>query len=127
MASVNSYVNISTNQQTLSQNTIGVKLINNDPHALRGMNIVRVIVEGNTAYVNDMGGIDIKDKVMMLEMKDNDVEFEVAASPYTEVKVKLHNPKAMVRIIRAKDGSFNVLVEDAAEIKDGSIHGIMGN
>lgn len=127
MASVNSYVNISTNQQTLSQNTIGVKLINNDPHALRGMNIVRVIVEGNTAYVNDMGGIDIKDKVMMLEMKDNDVEFEVAASPYTEVKVKLHNPKAMVRIVRANDGSFNVLVEDAADIKDGSIHGIMGN
>ena len=124
---MNSYVNISTNQQALSQNAIGVKLINNDPHALRGMNIVRVVVEGDTAYVNDMGGIDIKEKVMMLEMKNNDVEFEVAASQHTEVKVKLQYPQAMVRIIRASDGSFNVLVEDAGDIKDGSIHGIMGN
>lgn len=126
MASVNSYINISANQQALSQNAIGVKLINDDPHALRGMNIVRVVVEGDTAYVNDMGGIDIKEKVMMLEMKNNDVEFEVAASPHTEVKVKLQYPQAMVRIIRANDGSFNVLVEDAGDIKDGSIHGIMG-
>jgi len=127
MVSVNSYVNITgANQQSLSQHTIGVKLINDDPKALRGMNIVRVIVEGNTAYVNDMGGIDIKDKVMLLEMKDNDVEFEVASSPYTEVKVKLQYPPAMVRIIRASDGSFNVLVEDA-NVKNNSIHGIMGN
>ena len=124
---MNSYVNISANQQALSQNAIGVKLINDDPHALRGMNIVRVVVEGDTAYVNDMGGIDIKEKVMMLEMKNNDVEFEVAASPHTEVKVKLQYPQAMVRIIRANDGSFNVLVEDTGDIKDGSIHGIMGN
>lgn len=125
-ASVNSYVNISVaNQQTLSQHTIGVKLINDDPNALRGMNIVRVIVEGNTAYVNDMGGIDVKDKVMLLEMKDNDVEFEVASSPHTEVNVKLQYPPAMVRIIRAVDGSFNVLVENA-DIKNNSIHGIMG-
>lgn len=123
---MNSYVNISAaNQQTLSQHSIGVKLISDDPHALRGMNIVRVIVEGNTAYVNDMGGIDVKDKVMELEMKDNDVEFEVASSPYTEVKVNLQHPPAVVRIIRVDD-SFNVLVEDA-NIKDNSIHGIMGN
>lgn len=127
LASVNSYVNISVaNQLTLSQHTIGVKLINNDPKALRGMNIVRIIVEGNTAFVNDMGGIDIKDKVMLLEMKDNDVEFEVASSPYTEVKVKLQCPPALVRIIRANDGSFNVLVENA-NIKNNSIHGIIGN
>ena len=128
MASVNSYVNISssTNQQTLSQHTIGVKLISDDPKALRGMNIVRVIIEGDNAYVNDMGGIDIKDKVMLLEMKDNDVEFEVASSTCTEVKVRLQYPPAIVRILRAKDGSFNVLVEDA-NIKNNSIHGIMGN
>ena len=129
MASVNSYVNISSavGQQTLSQHTIGVKLIGDDPKALRGMNIVRVILEGDNAYVNDMGGIDIKDKVMLLEMRDNDVEFEVASSPYTEVKVKLQYPPAIIRIIRTKDGgSFNVLVEDA-NIKNNSIHGIMGN
>jgi len=125
LASVNSYVNVSSNPQLLIQNTIGVKLINNDENALRGMNIVRVVVEGNTAYVNDMGGIDIKDKAMLLEMKDSDVEFEVASSQYTEVKVKLQYPPAMVRIIAAKDGSFNVIVEDA-DTKNTSIHGIMG-
>ena len=125
LASVNSYVNISSNPQLLSQNMIGVKLINNDENALRGMNIVRVVVEGDTAYVNDMGGIDIKDKTMLLEMKDSDVEFEVASSQHTEVKVKLQEPPAMVRIIAANDGSFNVLIE-GAEIKNTSIHGIMG-
>ena len=128
MASVNSYVNISssTSQQTLSQRTIGVKLIGDDPKALRGINIVRVIVEGDNAYVNDMGGIDIKNKVMVLEMKDNDVEFDVASSAHTEVKVKLQYPPAIVRILRTKDDSFNVLVENA-NIKNNSIHGIMGN
>ena len=122
---MNSYVNVSSNPQLLSQNMIGVKLINNDENALRGMNIVRVVVEGDTAYVNDMGGIDIKDKTMLLEMKDSDVEFEVASSQHTEVKVKLQEPPAMIRIIAANDGSFNVLIE-GADIKNTSIHGIMG-
>lgn len=127
LASVNSYINVSAaNHQSLSQHTVGVKLINYDRNALRGMNIVRVIVEGSTAYVNDMGGIDIKNKVMLLEMRNNDVEFEVASSQHTEVKVKLQSPPAVVRIVRADDGSFNVLVEDA-NIKNSSIHGIMGN
>ena len=125
LVSVNSYVNVSSNPQFLLQNIIGVKLINNDENALRGMNIVRVVVEGDTAYVNDMGGIDIKDKTMLLEMKDSDVEFEVASSQHTEVKVKLQYPPAMVRIIASNDKSFNVLVEDA-DTKNTSVHGIMG-
>lgn len=127
MTSVNSYVNISgANQQALSQNIIGIKLVNDDPKSLRGVNIVSIVVEGDTVYVNDMGGIDIKGKLLLLGMKNNDMEFEVASSPYTEVKVKLQDPLAMARIIRATDGSFNVLMEDV-HVKDDPIHGIMGN